>query len=535
MKKTLLAFVCFLGIALLTNCAKDEENLSGTIAGLVTNYTNANTPIAGATVTLNTKGLSKTTGSDGRFEFNGIEPGTYSLQVTANNFQATTKQVTVYAGQKANCDFQLSAGSISVDISPITLTFGGTTEQLSFTITNNSNSALGYTISNIPSFIQVSPSTGSVAAKGKQAVTVSVINRAAITSNRNGQMTINIGNDSYNISINVEPYQHETVSVDINPKSLHFDNNTEQLKFTMASNYSKAMDYTITSNLDILAVTPANGTLSAHGQAEVSVTVNNRKSVNTDRNGSLTISMGGNTYVVNVSVDKYEENVTPPTPVSTTRGLQAYYPFDDNTPDDASGNKYHGVLSGGTFITDTPNGKGKALSLKAKEYVSIGYNPLSDKKAQTVSMWIKDFNVGTLLYLANNNSVSAPTFFISENMKLSCYYYGNKHSFYEANTTLTAYQEGQWTMVTLVVSNTGLSDYINSKMGTLTFYVNGRRIDSKEERIASLGTSITIGGRIMQGGNEVYWNSAFKVDNVRIHGVALNDDEIEAIYNAERK
>ncbi|MDE5571310.1 MAG: carboxypeptidase regulatory-like domain-containing protein [Prevotella sp.] len=535
MKKILLTFVCFIGIVLLASCAKDEENLSGTIAGLVTNYTNANTPIAGATVTLSAKGLSKTTGSDGRFEFTDIEPGTYTLQVIANNFQPTTKQVTVYAGQKANCDFQLSVSSINVDISPIMLTFGGTTEQLSLTITNNSNNVLNYTISNIPSFIQVSPSTGSVAAKGKQTVTVSVINRAAITSSRNGQMTINIGSDSYNVSINVESYQHETVSVDINPTSLHFDKNTEQLKFTMASNYSKAMDYTITSNLDILAVTPTNGTLAAHGQAGVSVTVNNRKNVNTDRNGSLTISMGGNTYVINVSVDKYEENVIPSTPVSTTRGLQAYYPFDDNTPDDASGNKYHGVLSGGTFITDTPNGKGKALSLKAKEYVSIGYNPLSDKKAQTVSMWIKDFNVGTLLYLANNNSVSAPTFFISENMKLSCYYYGNKYSFYEANTTLTAYQEGQWTMVTLVVSNTGLSDYINSKMGTLTFYVNGRRIDSREERIASLGTSITIGGRIMQGGNEVCWNSAFKVDNVRIHGVALSDDEIEAIYNAERK
>lgn len=46
---------------ILSGCAKDAEDLTGTIAGFVTDYTNANAPIAGASVTLNTKGLTKTT------------------------------------------------------------------------------------------------------------------------------------------------------------------------------------------------------------------------------------------------------------------------------------------------------------------------------------------------------------------------------------------------------------------------------------------------------------------------------------------
>lgn len=533
MKKILFLLSCVVVSILMSSCAKDEDNLNGTIAGLVTDYTNANTPIAGATVTLNTKGLTKTTGSDGRFEFKDIEPGTYTLQVSANHFQTTTKQVTVYASQTANCDFQLSAGAVSVDISPVTLNFGNTTEQLSFTITNNSTGTLTYSISGIPNFVTVSPTTGSVAARGKQAITVSVINRSSITSARNGQMTVNIGSDSYTISVNVEPYQAEAINVDINPQTLSFDKDTEQLKFTMSSNYSKDLNYTINSNLDILTVSPDNGTLAARGRAEISVTVINRKDVTTDRNGSLSISMGGNTYVVNVSVAKYEEDVNPPAPISTNRGLLAYYSFDGNNADDLSGNKYHGVLNGGSFITDTPNGKGKSLSLKAKEYVSIGFNPFADKTGQTVSMWIKDFNIGTLLKLQNDQNVYAPTFLISDNLKLSCYYDYTKSSLCEANTNMASYQEGKWTMVTLVISKTGLND--NRATGNLIFYVNGRRIDSVQKLIRSRGTSMTIGGLIMYGSQELYWNSAMKVDNVRLHGVALTDDEIEAIYNAEKQ
>lgn len=536
MKKILfsLCFFCSM-IFLLHSCGKsDAVDNSGTISGFVTDITNANAPIAGATVTLSSKGLSQTTGSDGRYQFSDVDPGSYTLQAIANHYQPTTKQVTVGVNQNVTCDFQLSAGAVSVDISPVTLNFGTSAEQLSFTIANNSTGTLNYNISNIPNFVQVSPSTGSVAARGKQAVTVSVINRASITAPRNGQMMVNIGSDSYTISISVEPYQPETVSVDINPTTLSFDKNTDQLKFTMASNYSRDLDYTISSNLDILTVTPTSGTLTARGQTEVSVTVNDRKNVTTDRNGTITIGMGGNTYVVNVSVAKYEEDVTPPAPISTNRGLLAFYSFDGNNADDMTGNKYHGVVNGGSFITDTPNGKGKALSLKAKEFVNIAYNPLADKTAQTVSMWIKDFNVGTLLKLQNNQNVYTPTFFISENMKLACYYNYTKSSVCEASTNMNSYQDGQWTMVTLVVSKTGLNG--NGATGTMTFYVNGRRIDSVEKvSVSTKGTAMSIGGLIMYGSQELYWNSAFKVDNVRIHGVALTDDEVAAIYEAEKE
>ena len=203
MKKILLLFTVVIGVAMMTGCAKDEENLNGKIAGLISDYTNANTPIAGATVTMNSKGLTKTTGADGRFEFTDITPGTYTLQIAANNYQTTTKQVSVVAGQTANCDVQLTKSGASVEINPTTLTFGQGVEQLSFNIINNGNQSLTYSISNAPDFIEVSPVSGTVAAKAKNAISVHVVNRSNITTNRNGQLTVHVGNDSYIVSIAV--------------------------------------------------------------------------------------------------------------------------------------------------------------------------------------------------------------------------------------------------------------------------------------------------------------------------------------------
>ena len=110
MKHFFNIILCMTVLLCLSNCAKDEEVMTGTIAGLVSDMTNANTAIAGATVTLSPTGLSKTTGSDGRYEFTEIEPGTYTVSIKADNYQEDSKSVSVYAGQMATADFQLKVG-----------------------------------------------------------------------------------------------------------------------------------------------------------------------------------------------------------------------------------------------------------------------------------------------------------------------------------------------------------------------------------------------------------------------------------------
>lgn len=310
MKKTISSFMLGLcAIFLLISCTKDEEPMTGTIVGFVSDYANANSAIAGATVTVNSKGLTKTTGSDGRFEFTDLEPGTYSIAASANNYQPTTKQVTVYAGQSANCDFQLEKASANVEISPMTLTFGQNVDQLSFNIKNNGNQAVNYSVSDVPEYIEVSPASGTAAAKSTQAVSVKIKNRDSITTARNGQLKVNIGNDSYIISISVDAYNEESVNVSIDPKTLTFDNDTELLTFAITSSHNKELNYKIESDLDILTVSPEEGMLAARGKVEVSVKVKERNKVTQDHTGVLTITIGSNTYVVSVNVLKYNESV----------------------------------------------------------------------------------------------------------------------------------------------------------------------------------------------------------------------------------
>ena len=160
--KKIFSLIFSLMLLLLGSCTKDEVLMTASISGYVTDYTNANTPIAGATVTINTKGITKTTGSDGRYEFTDIEPGTYTLQVAANGYQATTKQTTVYAGETTNLDFQLSPAGRDVEVSPQMLSFGPQNDMLTFSIKNNENHSLQYSITNYPNYITVSPSSGSV-------------------------------------------------------------------------------------------------------------------------------------------------------------------------------------------------------------------------------------------------------------------------------------------------------------------------------------------------------------------------------------
>lgn len=516
--------MCVCICLMMAGCTKDAEVLTGTISGFVSDYTNANTAIAGATVTLNSKGLTKTTGSDGRFEFLKLEPGTYSISVTANGFQATTKQVTVYAGQTATCDFQLEVGNVDVDIDPITITFGKSVEQASFSINNKSNQSLNYTISSYPDYIEVSPASGAVAAKGKQSVSVTVVNRKSINEPKNGQITVNVGNNSYIVSFSIEPYQEEKASVDVNPQTLNFDKDTNQMTFTMTSNNSYDQDYKITSNLDILTVEPSDGTLSAKGQTTINVTVNDRETITNARNGQLTIEMNGNTYVVSVNVAKYEEgggsednpDDTPSGEISTIRGLLLYYTFDNDNADNAYRDNDHGfIVEKADFITDTPNGKGKALSLERENYVNIPSNILDKKESFTISLWLKDFGAGYIFKTRDHYyGDGSPTLFVDNDNSIKIFH--GDYQCDKTNFSIRNYQSSGWHMLTVVY------DRPSEKIG---IYVEGRLIDTIGDGwIWSNGESMQIGG-----------TDPMKVDNVRIHSVALSDKEIAEIYAAEGK
>ena len=595
---------------------------TGDIAGIITDYANTNNPISGAIVSLTSTGQTKTTSSDGRYEFKELMPGKYTISVSANGYETSTKDVTVEEGKTTTCDFQIQKGSADVEVSPMNLSYASDVDQLSFTIKNKSSNTLSYTIANVPEFAEVTSTSGMVAAKGSQAITVNILNRKQITNKRNGQITVNVGDNAYVVSLSVEPYRNEAVNVDINPQALSFDSNTDQLSFNIKNNNTRSLDYNITSSLDFLTVSPKSGTIKEGGQNAISLSVNNHQNIDTRRTGQLTITIEENTFSVSVTVEPYKENVDVainPTSLSfdeatselsfditsnnnrplsytvksdldvltvspssgtistkgkvsikasvknrnkitedksgkitieieersytvsvriakinsgggggsesaeVTRGLQAYYNFNDGTAAD-SRNGYDGVFNGGTIISDTPNGKGKALFLKKGESVNIPYAPLDRKTNHTISLWVKDFGAGCL-FACHDNRVFAPSLIVTEGMQLKAYTGESSHNKI-FNTNLSSYQSDKWTMITVVTSTEG-----DNSQGTCKLYINGKRVDS--------GTSYTYdnsGAKSMMIGGSIdnLSTDPMKVDNVRLYSVALKDDEVLNIYNLER-
>lgn len=440
-KKTYLQWLAMTMVALLcigfASCSKDNDETpvkTGKIIGLVSDYANSNTPVAGATVTLVQQGEVKVTGSDGRFEFDNLRPGSYTVAVTANNFQANTQMAYVTADEATHCDFQLQRSSQNVELSPMSLTFGKNIDQLSFYIINNTNQLLTYSFSNVPSYLQISPSSGSVAAKGRQAIVATIPNRSTVTTTGTQIVLVNIGNDSYALTITM-------------------------------------------TNSNVTPPTP--------------------------------------------TPDPNPDPTPTPTTGDVTRGLLAYYNFDDGTANNAAGTQNNGVINGAaSFITDTPKGTGKALFLDQEQYVNVARNPLNSKDTYTVSLWAKDFGVGYLFTtLGSDNLWTHPAaIYINSDGKISQLNPWDSKPF---NFNVNNLQSSGWHMITIV----------HQEM-LVELYIDGNLTDSVNDEKTIGGNKMQIGGR---GENEQFaWTDPFKVDNVRVYGVALTEEEVAQLYNYEK-
>ena len=341
MKKTIAWMACLLGIILISSCSKDEDVMTGTISGFVSEYANANTPIAGASITLNGKGITKVTGSDGRFEFTDLEPGTYTIAASANTYQSTTKQVTVYAGQTINCDFQLAKASSNVEISPLTLAFGTDNDQLTFTITNRNSSALQYSISGYPPYLTVTPSSATVAGNGgKQTVTVKV-NRNEIDKDVSTSLTVNVGSDSYSVAVSIG-YKEQTEKISLSETTLDFGQQYTELQFAIKNiGNSGDVSWTIDApTVNCVKVNPAQGVTAMGKESQVTVSIDRDKMTEDNLQTFITVRAAGGSKSVQILASKYQgggnqggngggqtgDNVV-------KNALYAYYTFNGETTD----------------------------------------------------------------------------------------------------------------------------------------------------------------------------------------------------------
>ena len=94
--------------ALATACSKTEYDNFATLYGVVSDQATGD-PIAHATVVLSPGGTTKTTGTDGRFEFPELEPQQYTVTVQKSGYQTNRKSVTAVVGERIEVNMPLFA------------------------------------------------------------------------------------------------------------------------------------------------------------------------------------------------------------------------------------------------------------------------------------------------------------------------------------------------------------------------------------------------------------------------------------------
>src|SRR5579863_7727075 len=85
------------------------QHQAGSISGTLTDFAGA--VLRGAEVSIPTEGMIVSTDEQGRFFFNGLQPGEYSISVSYIGFQKLAKTVTVNAGASTTVTLQLQVES----------------------------------------------------------------------------------------------------------------------------------------------------------------------------------------------------------------------------------------------------------------------------------------------------------------------------------------------------------------------------------------------------------------------------------------
>lgn len=189
--KTLFCAGAFVALLCFNSCdkLKPEETKCGRIQGFVTSIV-TNEPIQGVDISLSPSGLSAVTGSDGRYEFNDIEVGQYTVQGMKTGYESNTKRVSVYENAVAIGDMQLKPATTGFYINVDYLDFGQSFNTLTFKIINASASqAMSWEIFESLNWLTVTPNTGNL--QGGQETTLTVtIDRSLIQQNTTGNITV---------------------------------------------------------------------------------------------------------------------------------------------------------------------------------------------------------------------------------------------------------------------------------------------------------------------------------------------------------
>ena len=165
MKNLFFYILCAMTISA---CANDIVELNGGITGRVSDA-NDGRGLSNCQVVVNPGSMSLTTNADGSYEFRDLEPGYYTLTFVKAGYEEKKHDIEVIAGQMAHGDILLTPKS-AFAMSQMEIDFGDLETSRVVYFYNNTDEGCSYEIKNIPSWLSMSNTSGSVSPGGQIAV-----------------------------------------------------------------------------------------------------------------------------------------------------------------------------------------------------------------------------------------------------------------------------------------------------------------------------------------------------------------------------
>ena len=303
MKKSYLKLALSVVFALvlgLSSCTK--EKATGRIQGIVTNM-NTTEPIQGVNISLSPTGASAVTGSDGRYEFNNLEAGNYTVQGVKAGFESNTKNISITAGNVSSGDMQLRPAATGFRLNVEYLDFGTNFSQLQFKIINASaNTPMSWEIMESLNWLAVTPNTGNL--QGGQETTITVnIDRSLITQSTTANLTVRSADQSIVLPINVSVAGNNGPQLQLSENSLDFGTTANSLAFyVMNTGPSNTSLNWVCSNINVswLTLTPTEGNTAGGASTMVTATID-RSQITGMVSTSVTVNGAGTSQTITFS------------------------------------------------------------------------------------------------------------------------------------------------------------------------------------------------------------------------------------------
>lgn len=257
--------LCLLIIA-LNSCTTSEDNLFGTLSGIVTDA-ETKEPLKGGSVSIVPVGDTKVTGSDGAYTFLNLDPTEYTITFKKDGYETDTKRVSVLAGGNSKADMALVPLRPKLSVSLKTLEFGTENTTLTLDISNTGYGVLQWKITDDIEWLDCKPTSGNTEKEATSViVTVSREGWAKGEYSRTFAISSNGGSEVITANMSVDG-----CNLNVEPKEIDFGSTESTAQLTLTNKGKGTVSYQATSSNEWLNLSKTSGKVTEKDYITVSV------------------------------------------------------------------------------------------------------------------------------------------------------------------------------------------------------------------------------------------------------------------------